>query len=142
MTNFFLFSLIFSLLFTVTWIPIRAQREKKVIQQQQQPLWCVAMNNAEDAALKQAMDWACGPGGVDCRPIQAGGPCYAPDDLIDMASYTFNDFCLNHGMTENFCDFNSTAALTDLDPKFFIYTCVFKEIDAPKGYGKCIFASR
>ncbi|KAL2895281.1 PLASMODESMATA CALLOSE-BINDING PROTEIN 5 [Bienertia sinuspersici] len=84
------------------------------------------MNNAEDAALKKAMDWACGPGGVDCRPIQAGGPCYAPDDLIDMASYTFNYFCLNHGMTENFCDFNSTAALTNLDPS----------------YGKCIFASR
>ncbi|KAK8697923.1 hypothetical protein V6N13_114055 [Hibiscus sabdariffa] len=33
-------------------------------------LWCVAKNNAEDAALQGALDWACGQGGADCGPIQ------------------------------------------------------------------------
>ena len=32
-------------------------------------LWCVAKNNAEDAALQTALNWACGPGAADCSPI-------------------------------------------------------------------------
>jgi len=83
---------------------------------QQQQLWCVAMNNAEDSALQQALDWACGPGAADCGPIQQGGPCYDPTDLIGMASYAFNDYCLKHGMTDETCNFSKTAALTSLDP--------------------------
>uniref|UniRef100_A0A803LFU6 X8 domain-containing protein n=1 Tax=Chenopodium quinoa TaxID=63459 RepID=A0A803LFU6_CHEQI len=74
----------------------QAQLEEKAVIQQQQ-LWCVAKNNAEDSALQQALDWACGPGGASCGPIQNGGPCYDPNDLIDMASYAFNDYCLKHG---------------------------------------------
>ncbi|KAL2937910.1 PLASMODESMATA CALLOSE-BINDING PROTEIN 5 [Bienertia sinuspersici] len=114
MANLYNFSFIFSLLLAVTWKPIKAEKEKAVIQQQQ--LWCVAKNNAEDSALQQALDWACGPGGANCRPIQNGGPCYDPNDLIDMASYAFNDYCLRHGMTEETCDFSNNAALTALDP--------------------------
>ncbi|KMT01895.1 hypothetical protein BVRB_9g209210 [Beta vulgaris subsp. vulgaris] len=111
---FFSFSIIFSLLLAVPWRPIQAQQVKAVVQQQQ--LWCVAKNNAEDSALQQAIDWACGPGAADCGPIQNSGPCYDPNDLIDMASYAFNDYCLKHGMTDETCNFSNTAALTALDP--------------------------
>ncbi|XP_057527967.1 PLASMODESMATA CALLOSE-BINDING PROTEIN 5 [Amaranthus tricolor] len=120
MVNFFTFLILFSLLLLK---PIKAQEGKAVIQQQQ--LWCVAKNNAEDSALQQALDWACGAGGANCGSIQNGGPCYDPNDLIDMASYAFNDYCLKHGMTDETCNFSNTAALTALDPS----------------HGKCKYAS-
>ncbi|XP_021732947.1 PLASMODESMATA CALLOSE-BINDING PROTEIN 5-like [Chenopodium quinoa] len=125
MANFIItLSLLLSLLLAVTFRPIKAQLEEKAVIQQQQ-LWCVAKNNAEDSALQQALDWACGPGGASCGPIQNGGPCYDPNDLIDMASYAFNDYCLKHGMSEETCNFSNTAALTALDPS----------------HGKCKYAS-
>ncbi|KAL9665269.1 hypothetical protein QQ045_020684 [Rhodiola kirilowii] len=79
-------------------------------------LWCVAKNNAEDSALQSALDWACGPGGSDCSPIQNGGPCYDVQDLQLTASYAFNDYYLKHGLSEDACDFSNTAALISLDP--------------------------
>ena len=108
MVNLFILCVIFSLLMPA------CKGKDGVVQQQQ--LWCVAMNNAEDSALQQALDWACGPGAADCGPIQQGGPCYDPTDLIGMASYAFNDYCLKHGMTDETCNFSKTAALTSLDP--------------------------
>ncbi|KAL2466610.1 PLASMODESMATA CALLOSE-BINDING PROTEIN 5 [Abeliophyllum distichum] len=79
-------------------------------------LWCVAKNNAEDAALQPALDWACGPGGADCRPIQNDGPCYDPLDLQRTASFAFNDYFIKHGLTADSCNFSNTAALTSLNP--------------------------
>ncbi|KAK3043339.1 hypothetical protein RJ639_002641 [Escallonia herrerae] len=64
-------------------------------------LWCVAKNNAEDAALQSALDWACGAGGADCGPIQQGGPCYDGADIQKTASFAFNDYFLRHGMAED-----------------------------------------
>ncbi|KAH1047399.1 hypothetical protein J1N35_038183 [Gossypium stocksii] len=81
-------------------------------------LWCVAKNNAEDAALQGALDWACGPGGTDCSRIQQGGPCYDPSDVQKTASYAFNDYYLKHGMTDDACSFSNNAALTSLDPSY------------------------
>ncbi|XP_010552500.1 PREDICTED: PLASMODESMATA CALLOSE-BINDING PROTEIN 5 [Tarenaya hassleriana] len=79
-------------------------------------LWCVAKNNAEDAALQTAIDWACGPGGADCGMIQQGGPCYDPMDLQQTASYAFNDYYLKHGLADDACFFDNNAALTSLNP--------------------------
>ncbi|KAK6919150.1 X8 domain [Dillenia turbinata] len=79
-------------------------------------LWCVAKNNAQDSALQSALDWACGPGGADCSPIQSGGPCYDASSIIQTASYAFNDYYLKHGLTDDSCYFNNNAALTSLDP--------------------------
>ncbi|XP_031092776.1 PLASMODESMATA CALLOSE-BINDING PROTEIN 5-like [Ipomoea triloba] len=81
-------------------------------------LWCVAKNNAEDAALQSSLDWACGPGGADCGPIQPGGPCYDASDIQRTASFAFNDYFIKHGMTEDACNFQNTAALTSLNPSF------------------------
>ncbi|XP_078177147.1 PLASMODESMATA CALLOSE-BINDING PROTEIN 5-like isoform X2 [Carex rostrata] len=83
-------------------------------------IWCVAKNNADDAALQSAIDWACGPGGADCRPIQQGGSCYDPGDIQSHASYAFNDYFIKNGGAEAACDFSGTAALTSLNPGHFI----------------------
>lgn len=81
-----------------------------------QELWCVAKNNAEDAELQSALDWACGAGGADCGPIQHGGPCYDPNSVQNTASYAFNDYFLKHGMTDDSCNFDNNAAVTSLNP--------------------------
>lgn len=81
-------------------------------------LWCVAKNNAEDSALQSAIDWACGPGGANCAAIQQGAPCYDPTDIQRTASFVFNDYFLHHGLTEDSCSFDNTAALTSLNPSF------------------------
>uniref|UniRef100_A0A2P2J3E2 X8 domain-containing protein n=1 Tax=Rhizophora mucronata TaxID=61149 RepID=A0A2P2J3E2_RHIMU len=79
-------------------------------------LWCVAKNNAQDQQLQASIDWACGPGGADCGPIQQGGSCYVPGDIQTMASWAFNDYYLKHGLTDDACYFSNTAALTSLNP--------------------------
>lgn len=79
-------------------------------------LWCVAKNNAEDAALQASLDWACGPGAADCGPIRQGGSCYDPNDIQATASFAFNDYYLRHGLTDDSCFFDNTAALTSLNP--------------------------
>ncbi|KAF8413790.1 hypothetical protein HHK36_001783 [Tetracentron sinense] len=86
-------------------------------------VWCVAKNNAEDTALQTALDWACGPGGSDCRPIQLDGPCYDPKDIQKTASYAFNDYFLRNGLTQDSCRFDNTAALTSLNPSH--HNCKF-----------------
>ncbi|XP_028761798.1 PLASMODESMATA CALLOSE-BINDING PROTEIN 5-like [Neltuma alba] len=83
---------------------------------QAQELWCVAKNNAEDAALQSAINWACSTGGADCAPIQQGGPCYDPSNLQNTASYAFNDYFLKHGLSDDSCNFDNTAAITSLNP--------------------------
>lgn len=92
-------------------------------------LWCVAKNNAEDAALQTALSWACGPGAADCSPIQQGGPCYDASDIVVTASYAFNDYYLKHGLSTDSCSFDNTAALTSLNPsqsqKLFILDLIF-----------------
>jgi X8 domain len=83
-------------------------------------LWCVAKNNAADTALQAAIDWTCGAGGADCRPIQQGGSCYEPEDIQSHASYAFNDYFVRNGGAESACDFSGTAALTSLNPGLLI----------------------
>ncbi|KAJ0989362.1 hypothetical protein J5N97_007718 [Dioscorea zingiberensis] len=87
------------------------------------PLWCVAKNNAEDSALQSALDWACGPGGADCAPIQPGGPCFQSRDVQSLASFAFNDYFRRRGSSPSDCDFAGCAALTSLDPS--INNCRF-----------------
>ncbi|WOL08256.1 hypothetical protein Cni_G17008 [Canna indica] len=103
-----------------------AKREGKDAVPTGTELWCVAKNNAEDSALQPALDWACGPGGADCRPIQQGGACFEPQDIQSYASYAFNDYYIRNGISASACDFSGTAALTSLNPS----------------HGSCIFPSR
>ncbi|XVF82142.1 hypothetical protein PTKIN_Ptkin16aG0021300 [Pterospermum kingtungense] len=114
MTHNLFFSLVLYLSL-VSLPPLMAQKGGGTVVTE---LWCVAKNNADDAALQGALDWACGQGGADCTRIQQGGPCYDPSDVQKTASYAFNDYYLKHGMTDDACSFSNTAALTSLNPSY------------------------
>lgn len=81
-------------------------------------VWCVAKNNAEDAALQAAVEWACGAGGADCGAIQGGGPCFDPSSVQNTASYAFNDYFRKHTVSQENCNFGNNAAITSLNPSF------------------------
>lgn len=110
------FSLILYLSFLSLLPPSTAQQGGGTVVTE---LWCVAKNNADDAALQGALDWACGVGGADCSRIQQSGPCYDPSDIQKTASFAFNDYYLKHGLTDDACSFSNTAALTSLNPSEF-----------------------
>ncbi|KAF3519582.1 hypothetical protein DY000_02061681 [Brassica cretica] len=102
----------------------------------QAELWCVAKNNAEDASLQTAIDWACGQGGADCSPIQQGRACNDPTDIQKMASYVFNNYYLKNGLADDACNFNNNAALTSINPS------KVKELaDTLRGQGTCRYPS-
>ncbi|KAK4286103.1 hypothetical protein QN277_002711 [Acacia crassicarpa] len=115
--NFTLFLFLSTTLFPISDAEIRRQslnsQDGGVPAQE---LWCVAKNNAEDAALQSAIDWACSAGGADCAPIQQGGPCYDPSNIQNTASYVFNDYFLKHGLSDDSCNFDNTAAITSINP--------------------------
>lgn len=78
--------------------------------------WCVARPGVPQAELKIALDWACGMGKADCRPIQAGGPCFQPDTMLSHASYAFNSYYQQNGNNDIACYFGGTATLTPHNP--------------------------
>ncbi|KAI4385685.1 hypothetical protein MLD38_003680 [Melastoma candidum] len=47
--------------------------------------WCVPKAEASDQAMQANIDYVCSQG-VDCRPIQAGGPCFEPNKSKRQAS--------------------------------------------------------
>ncbi|KAI4333870.1 hypothetical protein L6164_018625 [Bauhinia variegata] len=122
MAKSFAFSLCFSLLLMalspISYADIRWSSKANDDGVPAQELWCVAKNNADDAALQTALNWACGAGGADCSPIQQGGPCYDPSNIQNTASYAFNDYFLKHGLTDDSCNFDNNAAVTALNPSY------------------------
>ncbi|KAH6765220.1 Carbohydrate-binding X8 domain superfamily protein [Perilla frutescens var. hirtella] len=80
--------------------------------------WCVARPGVPQGDLKIALDWACGMGKADCRPIQAGGTCFEPDTLLSHASYAFNNYYQQNGNNDIACYFGGTAALTRHNPSY------------------------
>ncbi|KAL8160015.1 hypothetical protein V2J09_001552 [Rumex salicifolius] len=88
--------------------------------------WCVANGKAGAEKLQQGLDYACGEGGADCRPIQPGATCYDPDTLEAHASYAFNSYYQLKARGSGTCYFGGAAYV------------VFQ---APS-YGSCKFPSR
>ncbi|KAG9144660.1 hypothetical protein Leryth_020946 [Lithospermum erythrorhizon] len=84
--------------------------------------WCVAKSGAPQAALQAALDYACGPGGVDCSVLQQGGSCYNPVTLENHASYAFNSYYQRNPVPTS-CDFGGTAMITNTNPSSG--SCVF-----------------
>ncbi|XP_022855226.1 glucan endo-1,3-beta-glucosidase 12-like [Olea europaea var. sylvestris] len=89
--------------------------------------WCVANGKAGEKKLQDALDYACGEGGADCRPIQEGATCYDPNTLEAHASYAFNSYYQKNARTSGACDFGGAAYLVTQSPKFG--SCEF-----PTGY--------
>ncbi|XP_054799120.1 glucan endo-1,3-beta-glucosidase 12-like [Prosopis cineraria] len=89
--------------------------------------WCVANGHAGEEKLKAALDYACGEGGADCRPIQEGSTCYDPNTLEAHASYAFNSYYQLKSRGPGTCNFGGTAHVTTQPPRYG--NCVF-----PTGY--------
>ncbi|XXG64324.1 hypothetical protein AAC387_Pa05g2308 [Persea americana] len=80
--------------------------------------WCIASSNASELKLQSALDWACGPGGVDCSAIQPSQACYQPDTLQSHASYAFNSYYQQNGATDIACSFGGTGVKTTKNPSY------------------------
>ncbi|XP_010534498.1 PREDICTED: glucan endo-1,3-beta-glucosidase [Tarenaya hassleriana] len=78
--------------------------------------WCVAKPQATDAQLQANIDWVCSQGGVDCKPIQAGGSCFNPSNNRSHASYVMNAYYQSHGRTDGACNFGGTGMVTANNP--------------------------
>ncbi|KAK6946987.1 X8 domain [Dillenia turbinata] len=89
--------------------------------------WCVANENAEAEKLQSALDYACGEGKADCRPIQEGATCYDPNTLVAHASYAFNSYYQVNARGAGTCDFGGAAYVVTQPPQFG--TCEY-----PTGY--------
>ncbi|OAY61233.1 glucan endo-1,3-beta-glucosidase isoform X1 [Manihot esculenta] len=79
--------------------------------------WCVPRSDASDAALQKNIDYACSSG-INCRPIQAGGPCFDPNTVRSHASYAMNAYYQSFGRQDFNCDFNHTGVVTTTDPSY------------------------
>ncbi|XAR67067.1 Glucan endo-1,3-beta-D-glucosidase [Bertholletia excelsa] len=80
--------------------------------------WCIALSTASEADLQNALDWACGPGNVDCSAIQPSQPCYEPDSLVSHASYAFNSYYQQNGATDVACSFGGAGVKTNKNPSY------------------------
>ncbi|KAM7529393.1 hypothetical protein LguiB_032803 [Lonicera macranthoides] len=85
--------------------------------------FCTARDGADPKMLQAALDWACGPGKVDCSAMLQGGPCYDPDNVAAHATYAFDAYYQLMGRAPGTCDFNGVAAVTTTDPSHG--SCVF-----------------
>ncbi|KAL0372741.1 UNVERIFIED_CONTAM: Glucan endo-1,3-beta-glucosidase 3 [Sesamum calycinum] len=77
--------------------------------------YCVAREGADKKMLQAALDWACGPGKVDCSPLLQGQPCYEPDTVVAHASYAFDAYYHRMAMGDGTCNFNGVATITTTD---------------------------
>ncbi|XP_028757703.1 glucan endo-1,3-beta-glucosidase 7 [Neltuma alba] len=84
--------------------------------------WCVPKPGASDAQLQANLDYACGHG-IDCSPIQYGGPCFEPNTVISHAAYAMNLYYQTSGRYPWNCDFSHTAMLSSSNPSY--NNCVY-----------------
>ncbi|XP_059626610.1 glucan endo-1,3-beta-glucosidase-like [Cornus florida] len=79
--------------------------------------WCVPKADASDEALQANIDFVCSHG-VDCKPIQDGGPCFQPNTVRSHASYAMNAYYQSNGRNDFDCDFVHTGVITTDDPSY------------------------
>ncbi|OAY46100.1 glucan endo-1,3-beta-glucosidase [Manihot esculenta] len=77
--------------------------------------WCVPKPEANDQQLQGNIDYVCSQG-VDCKPIQAGGVCFDPNNVRSHASFVMNSFYQSQGQNAFNCDFSQTGVLTTANP--------------------------
>jgi hypothetical protein len=82
--------------------------------------WCIASSKASEIDLQNALDWACGPGNVDCTAIQPSQPCFEPDNLASHASFAFNSYYQQNGASDVACSFGGTGVKVDKDPSMLL----------------------
>ncbi|CAJ1841962.1 unnamed protein product [Sphenostylis stenocarpa] len=77
--------------------------------------WCVPKAAATDAALQENINYVCSQG-VDCKPIQPGGVCYAANNVKALATYAMNAYYQANGRHDFNCDFSNTGVITTTNP--------------------------
>lgn len=77
--------------------------------------WCVPKADAYDAALQANINYVCSQG-VDCKPIEAGGVCYAANNVKALATYAMNAYYKANGRHDFNCDFSNTGLITTTNP--------------------------
>ncbi|XP_030939949.1 major pollen allergen Ole e 10-like, partial [Quercus lobata] len=87
--------------------------------------WCVPKSDASDEALQANIDYVCSTG-VDCKPIQDGGPCFNPNTVRSHASYAMNAYYQTSGHHQFDCDFNNTGVISYTDPSYEACTYSFQ----------------
>ncbi|KAK9089759.1 hypothetical protein Scep_028841 [Stephania cephalantha] len=71
--------------------------------------WCVADEKMRGERLQEGLDYACGEGGADCRPIQEGATCWNPNTVHAHASYAFNSYYQKKRRAVGSCYFGGAA---------------------------------
>lgn len=84
--------------------------------------WCVANGNVGEEKLQAALDYACGEGGADCRPIQPDATCYNPDTIVAHASYAFNSYYQKNARGAGSCNFGGAAYVVTQPPSTYSIT--------------------
>ncbi|XP_033144616.1 glucan endo-1,3-beta-glucosidase 12 isoform X1 [Brassica rapa] len=92
--------------------------------------WCVANGKTTREKLQEALDYACGEGGADCRSIQKGATCYDPESLEAHASYAFNSYYQKNARGVGTCNFGGAAYVVSQPPSthsilFFLKIIIF-----------------
>uniref|UniRef100_A0A453FKK2 X8 domain-containing protein n=1 Tax=Aegilops tauschii subsp. strangulata TaxID=200361 RepID=A0A453FKK2_AEGTS len=81
--------------------------------------WCVCRSDANETALQETLDYACGQG-ADCAPVATGGSCHSPDSVVAHCSYAVNSYYQRSSQTKGAtCDFGGTATLSSADPSTY-----------------------
>lgn len=86
-------------------------------------VFCVAKKGAATKELQDGLSWACGPGRANCSAIEPGQPCYYPNNIVNHASYAYNDYYQKMHSVGGTCDFGGTATAATFDPSYG--SCIF-----------------
>ncbi|MCE3049513.1 hypothetical protein HAX54_045049, partial [Datura stramonium] len=78
--------------------------------------FCMPKAEATDAQLQANLNWVCINQGVDCGPVQAGGPCYSPNTVRSHAAFVMNSYYQIKGRNDFNCDFLGSGVIVFADP--------------------------
>ncbi|KAK4284161.1 hypothetical protein QN277_001030 [Acacia crassicarpa] len=77
--------------------------------------WCVPKPGASPQALQANIQYVCSQG-VDCKPIQAGGACFDPNNINQLATYAMNAYYQSKGRHDFDCYFSNSGLITSSNP--------------------------